>query len=288
MDNSVISMESVAKSLNDATYTDYFYRLMMIARTRFEWDNLPDGIDEKWIERYLFSEGRCVFFKDEKMGFMVAKCTDNGKLNAYDESIYIRPYATGYTHKAIENHVDCVVIGNNDLWLPTTRTIQLFALRLAEATRTIDVNINAMKTPKIILCDEKKMFSLKRLFKKVDDNETKIFGVKDLDLESVKALDVEAPIVFDKLQNHKHMIWNEVMSFLGIDNANMDKKERLVTDEVQANNEQVDISASVMLKAREQACEEINKLFNLNISVRLREIKKPELESSEEVQEDVL
>lgn len=266
----ILSIDSIAKQLNDLTYTDYFYRLMLIARSVFKWNNLPNGIDEKWIEKYLFSEGRCVFFKDKTLGFMVAKCSDDGILNPYDEPTRIRPVATHYTGKSLQNYEECVVIRNNDISFPTTSTIQLYAMRLAELSRTIDVNVNAMKTPVIVLCNEKQKNSLKRVMTMAKGNELAIYGDKNLELDTIKTLNVEAPIVFDKLQIQKHSIWNECMTFLGINNANMDKRERLVDDEVQANNEQVCISADVMLKAREQACEEINKLFGTNISVELR------------------
>lgn len=269
----VITAKSLAKQLNDITYQDYYNRLMLIAKSVFKWNDLPNGMDEKWIERYLFEEGRCVFFHDKDKGFMVAKVTDSGIVNLYDEPTVIRPIATNYVYEDLKNYKECVVIRNNDIEIPTSNTIRLYALRLTEITRTIDVNISAQKTPKIVLCSEKQRLSMKRVINQTGDNELVIFGDNNLDIEGIKVLDVNAPIVFDKLQVQKHAIWNEAMTYLGVNNANQDKKERLVADEVSANNEQVNISADVMLKARERACESINKLFNLNISVELR---KPE------------
>ena len=263
MEYELIKYKSMAKYMNDRILTDYFYRLMLIARSVFEWENLPNGIDEKWIERFLFAEGKCVFFKDKTNGFMVARMTPNGKLNYYDEPTTVRPHAIGYTGDDLENGVDCVVIRNNDDMIPTSPTIQLYAMKLANIDRTIDVNIQAQKIPLIVKCSEKQKLSLKRVIDARNDNEPVIFGDKGLDTESIEVLKTEAPIVFDKLELQKHMVWNECMTFLGINNANMDKRERLVDDEVQANNEQVEASFNMMLKARERACEEINRVFNL-------------------------
>jgi hypothetical protein len=269
----VKQMKTIAKILNDRTYTDYFYRLTLIARAIFKWNNLPNGMNEKWIERYLFSEGKCLFFKDKEKGFMVTKSADFGSLNPYDEPVEVMPFATNYTGKGLENGETCVIIRNNDLMVPTAPTIELFAYRLAEISRSIDINISAQKTPYLILCTDKQKLSMKQVYTQVTGNEPVIYGDKNLDIDSVKVLNTNAPIVFDKLQIQKHSIWNECMTFLGVNNANMDKRERLVDDEVQANNEQIEICADVMLKARERACEEINNLFDLDISVERRKIK---------------
>ena len=284
MSYDVIAMKSVAKELNDRTYTDYFYRLMLIARSVFKWNGLPEGIDEKWIERFLFTEGNCLFYKDKEKGFMVAKCTPTANLNAYDEPTGLRPYGTNYIGENLMNNENCVLIRNNDIMIPTAPTIQLFAYRLAEISRTIDININGQKTPVMILCDDKSKLSMTRLFKQMDGFEPVIYGVKNLDLESVKALRMDTPIVFPQLQIQKHAIWNECMTFLGINNANQDKRERLVTDEVSANNEQIEASANVMLKSREKACELINEMFGLNVSVELRTDLFPKLE---EIEDDI-
>lgn len=281
----IIKMKEISKELNNLTYTDYYYRLMLLARGIFEWKNLPNGMDENWIENFLFHEGKCVFFKDKDYGFMVAKCTDSNILNAYDEPIAITPYATNYRGRTLRNYDECVLIRNNDEMVPTSPTIQLYALRLAEISRTIDININAQKTPVIILCNEKQKATMKQVYIQWNGFEPIIFGDKNLDIDGVKVLKTDAPIVFDKLQIQKHAIWNECMTFLGINNANMDKRERLVDDEVQANNEQIEQSANTMLKARKIACERINELFDLNIEVSIRKPEKGQNSKPEEVYE---
>ena len=268
----VISVKSIAKRLNDYTFTDYFYRLMMLARTMFEWEGLPEGIDEKHLEQWLFSYGRCVFFKDPNNGYMIAKCNDSGQYNYYDEPTELTPFGTNYMGNSLRNGEECILIRNNDDCVPTYPTIRLYAMRLTEIERTIDVNIKAQKTPVIVYCTDKQKQTLKLVYDKYDGNEPVIFGDKQLDANSnFEVLKTDAPIVFDKLQIHKHSVMNEVMTFLGINNANLDKRERLVDDEVQANNEQILMNANIMLKARERACELINKKYGLNIKVKLRE-----------------
>lgn len=276
----ILSINSASKDINDLTFTDYYYRLMLLARTRFEWLNLPNGIDEKWIERYLFLEGKCMFFKDESLGFMVSKFTDSGILNPYDEPTALTPVATNYNNflyengrkvKPYENGKECILIRNNDVMLPTRHTINLYALRLAEIQRTIDINVEAQQTPVLVTGTDKQKLSLMQVYKKWKGHEPVIFGHSSLDTNPMSVLKTDAPIVFDKLQLQKHAIWNEVMTFLGIDNANQDKKERLVDDEVRANNGQIELSAHCMLKAREQACKQINDMFGTDIKVRLRD-----------------
>lgn len=282
----VLSMKSIAEQINDLTYTDYYYRLMLIARTRFKWNNLPPGIDEKWIEQYLYTDGRCIFYKDvdNGLGLMVARCGLTGNLNHYDEPTRLQPIATNYDHKELENNEDCILIRNNDEMIPTINTIRMYAYRLADISRTIDINVQAQKTPLLIKCTEKQKQSLKKVYRNWNGNEPVTFADKTLELNTFEVLKTDAPIVFDKLQLQKHMIWNECMCFLGINNANMDKRERLVADEVQANNEQIEISAHVMLKAREKACELINKKFGTNISVELRDLEIEDIEDLEPIQ----
>lgn len=266
----LLNYESVSKQMNNRVYTNYYYRLMLIAKALFKWEGLPNGINEKWIERFLYSDGSCIFFKDDNLGYMVTKYTTSDKLNFYDEPTKVQAYATDYIPTEHENNINCVIIRNNDDCIPTFPTIQLYAYDLTNIKRTIDVNIIAQKIPYIILCSDKQKMSFKQIIKQTSDNEPYIYGDKSIDNGEIKALKTDVPIVFDKLQIQKQNIWNECMTFLGINNANTDKRERLVTNEVEANNQLIIINSDVMLKAREEACKRINDMFGLNISVRRR------------------
>jgi len=287
----LLSYQSVAKQLNNITYTNYFYRLMLIARSLFKWNNLPNGINEKWIERYLFSEGSCVFYKDPIIGYMVAKIGNTGPLNYYDEPTTIRPYATNYlyenknTDDQLMNGEDCVIIRNNADCIPTFPMIQLYSADLTNIKRTIDTNIEGQKMPIIIKCTDKQKLSLKQAIKQKQDNEPVIYGDKNLNTEDINVLKTDTPIVFDKLQTQKTNVLNECLTFLGINNANTDKRERLVTNEVDSNNEMIQINSDVMLETRKQACKEINKMFGLNISVERRnDLKIDLIESDEDIE----
>ena len=288
----LLSYKSIANQLNNRTYTDYFYRLMLIARSLFKWEGLPNGIDEKWIEKYLFYEGTCVFYKDPNLGFMVTKWSTEGTLNAYDEPTTIRPYATNTMElnngQLLDNNENCVIIRNNDDMIPTFPTIQLYSADLTNIKRTIDTNISVQKTPTVVTCTDKQKLTFKQAIKQRDENEPVIYGDKNIDINSINVLNTSAPIVFDKLQIQKNNIWNECMTFLGINNANTDKRERLVDDEVQANNQLIKANEDVMLKSRERACELINNMFGLNISVKRRtDLKLANMEDNDNIDTNI-
>lgn len=266
------NFNNTKKQLNNLTFYKYYNILQLLAKSRFKWSGLPSNIKDKWIEKYLYSEGKCMMFKDEIKGLMVTKCNDGGMLNYYDEPTILRPIATNYSGngESYYNDDECILIHNNDEDMPDSLNIRLFAYRLTEITRTIDMNINAMKTPLLVKGSKKQMLSLKQVYAQYNGNEPVLFMDNDLGNNPLEVLKTDAPIVFDKLQIEKNHIWNEAMTYLGINNANMDKRERLVDDEVQANNEQIEMCAQLALKSRKEACENINRLFGLNVQVEFR------------------
>lgn len=254
--------------LNEATYGDYYKRLRLLALSIFEWENLPDSMSARFLENCLYWYGKAAIVNDDTLGIINLKCTPSEALNIYGDAIEYHCYSTGYDNTFPLD--DMVYVRNNLEAAPTDATIQLFAQRLYEAERTIEVNIKAQKTPVIILCDEKQRLTMKNVYQKFDGNEPVIFGKKGLDLDDIKVLRTDAPFVADKLEEYKRNVWSEALSFLGINNIMTEKKERLVTGEVDANNELIDLSAQTMLLTRQLACEQYNKLWGGNISVRQR------------------
>ena len=147
------------------------------------------------------------------------------------------------------------------------------------------MNIEATKTPILVRCSDKQRLSLKNAINQRRDNEPVIWAVDTAEINNmVSTLETNAPVVFPQLQTQKHMILNEFFTDIGINNANMDKRERMVANEVEANNEQVKAFEDVMLKVREEACKNINRLFDLNISVKRRDLDK--IPEYKEINED--
>lgn len=256
--------------LNNKTFIDYYNRLKELALNVFEWKNLPPTVDERFLELALYEFGYCLYFNDEVLeGNLALTCTIGGQLDVYRIPMYRRAYAQNGYQKQLSNK-DSVLIFNNYLHTPTDLTIELFARRLYEIERAIDVNVKGQKTPRLVLANESQRLTMKQLYMQYDGNEPFIFGDKDLDYENFKVLDTTAPFVADKLENLKHQIWNEALTFCGIENSNQDKKERMVSDEVGSNYGNVEAQRNVMLNARRQAVEKINAMFGTNIEVSFR------------------
>ena len=154
--------------------------------------------------------------------------------------------------------------------------MELFALRLYEAERTADINIKAQKTPVLLLMDEKQRLTMENLYSQYEGNRPIIFGDKNsLGENVIKAINTQAPFIADKIINYKKEIWNEALTFLGINNIMVDKKERLITDEANSNNELINLNLQSYLAPRQEACRQFNEKFgftgtNKEISVRVR------------------
>ena len=256
--------------INNRTYLQYYNRLTELAISMFEWQNLPKTVDQRFLEMCLFSDGMCVFFEDEVLGYLGLKCMIGGRLNVYQIPTDRKAYATNGYQKELDG-TNSVIIFNNYLHTNSMLDVEMFSKRLYNLDRAIDVNANAQKTPVLIQCDESQRLTMKNLYKQYEGNEPFIFGSKGLDANGLKVLQTGAPYVADKLYELKTQIWNEALTYLGISNINVVKKERMITDEVTRNQGGTVASRYSRLESRRQACKQINEMFNLDIWVEYRE-----------------
>lgn len=255
---------------NNATYAQYLFRLMELSVSMFEWKNLPDTVNARFLELTLFSDGHAVFFKDPELGFLTLQAALGGQLDVYRIPTQRHVFsASGYSNNLTKD--DSVIIWNNYLHRNSYLDVVMFAERLYNLDRIIDVNANAQKTPVLLLADEKQRLTLLNVYQKYDGNQPVIFGSKDFDLKSVTAINTGAPYVADKIAQLKADIWNEALTYLGISNINVQKKERLITDEVARLQGGTIASRYSRLQARKEAADQINKMFDLNISVEYRD-----------------
>lgn len=256
--------------MNNGTFNQYYSRLMELTISMFEWKNLPPTIDSRFMELILFSDGMCIFFNDEDLGFLCLRCMTGGSFNIYEIPIDRTAYGSnGYNKKLNIN--DSVVVYNNLIHTNSMLDVEMFAKRLYNVDRIIDVNINAQKTPVLIRCEESQRLTMKNLYKQYDGNEPVIFGDKNLSGNALQVLKTEAPFLADKLSDYKARVWNEALTYLGISNISTVKKERLITDEVIRNQGGTIASRYSRLESRRNACREINRMFGLNLWCDFRE-----------------
>lgn len=257
--------------LNNFTYRQYLNRLTELAISMFEWKNLPKTVDARYLELHLFETGCMVYFKDEIIGDLCLDCIANGRLDVYGNPLLRRAYSGYNNYQKLLKYNNSVIIWNNYLHSNSILDVEMFARRLCNIDRIIDINANAQKTPVLVLGNEKQRLTLLNLYKEYDGNAPFIFGDKNLDINALKALSTNAPYVCDKLYQLKTQIWNEALTYLGISNINIQKKERLITDEVTRNQGGTIASRYSRLETRRQAVEKINEMFGTNIEVNYRE-----------------
>lgn len=269
--------------MNTQTYFDYVERFKKICLSMFEWSNLPESMNARYLEECLYYKGQAALLKDEVYGFINTQCASNGYLNIYGLPTSLNCYSYQYNsirklYSGLENkeNEECVLVMNNWSRIPTASTIELFCQRLAEAEQTAMINIKAQKTPVLIVVDENQRLMMENLYAQYDGNRPFIFGDKNqLGADTpIKSINTGANFIADKIMEYKKQIWNEALEFLGINTLQTEKKERLITDEASSNNELINLNLQSMLIPRQQAADEFNKLFNLTgdkaISVRVR------------------
>lgn len=256
--------------LNNRTYLQYIEHLTELSISMFDYENLPDSVDWRFLELTLFDKGQALWFKDEVMGNIVTMFASNGPFNIYRVPINRHAYAVnGYQNDLDENN--SVIIYNNLIRTNSVLDVKMYARRLYNLDRAIDVNANAQKTPVLIVCDQEQRLTMMNLYKEFDGNAPVVFGDKALDLSALKVLRTDAPFVADKLFELKNQTWNEALTRLGISNVAFQKKERMVSDEVIRSQGGTVASRYSRLEARRQAIEQINDMFDLNIEVNYRE-----------------
>ena len=259
---------------NSATFGQYLRVLSELAVSMFEWQNVPESVDVQYIEMQLYLNGSAVWFRDDELEGkpqLCLSCLPSGNFGVYGYPEKRRAYSRYNNYNKELNSSDSVIIYNNFLRTPSVQDCMMYARRLYNLDRIIDVNTNAQKTPVLVRATEKQRLSLLNVYKEYDGNAPVIFGDNDLDPTALRSVTTNAPYVSDKIYELKVQYWNEALTRLGISNINTQKKERLITDEVMRNQGGVVASRYSRLESRKIAARKINQMFGTNIDVEYRE-----------------
>ena len=274
--------EELLKMSNNTTFLKYYNQFMLLALNMFQWENLPEGIETRHIEKPLIELGYSFFYNDPDYGYVCLPCTIVG-FNIYNE-----PTRVQINNQIIHRSMDIdkgVLILNNDLRTGLYQIIVNYASRLTEIETSINTNIYQQKYPFIVECSKDNEMSVRQMLKNIHENEPYILVKKKLDLMDIKIDGLSVPYVADKLLEDRKKIENELLTLFGLNNV-IDKKERLIVDEANANNDYINRNVDLLYKNRKQACDEINKKFGLNINViRVNNIEEKIYNEGDEISE---
>ena len=244
-----------------------YIKYMNYALDVFRWDNLPDGLESRHIERQLYENGECFFFKHKAMGFICLPCYDTNQQNIYgeyDEGMVMS--ANGLINETVNYKKDGVHILNNDLKQPTKGYIADYSQKITQTELAIKMNIHQQKFPYFITCNKKNELSWKNMYQQIALGEPAIFHSDAITINDIQVMPTQAPYVADKLNQYRFELEREILTFLGINN-NFEKSERLIVDEVNSNNEFIQRNIEIQLKNRQMACDKINEMYGLNVTV---------------------
>ena len=257
---------------NNDTYYSYYNRLVGIALSMFEWHNLPDSVDERFLEMCLFGDGKALFFKDDVTGYLALQFYGTAPLDVYRIPTRRYAYSANGYHADFDD-TNSVIIWNNVTHTNSFLDVDIASRRLYDIQRTIDTNIKAQKTPILVTAkNETEKMSLKNAYMQYDGNSPFIFTYKDFDPNNMKSLNTQAPYVADVLFNAKKEIWNEALSALGVPVTDRVKRERLLAAEIAGDKAASVAQQFVRLNPRKKACEQINKMFGLDVQVTYRRL----------------
>lgn len=277
--------DSLLKSRNGFNINNNEQRLNMLERmhikqftelscNRFEWVGLPDNIDQRYLELELFAMGTAVFLWSTKFErFMVLRGGASGVMDYQDN-----PTKATFTGNQMisgtedvrtdDNDANALVIYANYTRIPEIETVYMYASNIADMDMTIQINAKSARLTKIVKASEKKRLSQLNIQRKIMEGEPIIYVNDNFNSEDIAVLDLGVhPDTIVSMQSVRAKLWNEAMTVLGINNANQDKKERMVADEVGGNDDQINVHRAMALKMRRKFANDANEYFGLNISV---------------------
>lgn len=274
---------------------DHFMKKFeIIALNLFSWENLPPTIEERYIEKALFDKGLVCLVDDENFGQIVVGCSYSQNMNIWGEPTEVITSGFNYIKTfSIENTINTnpyldydvkgvIVCQNNDLYIPTRKILEYYVNKLVEVELSTFTNIYLQKFPFLINTTKDNEMTMKTLISKVDKGEPYImYNKKIADLTTaVDVFNLNVPFVADKLLQYRFETEREIYTLFGFNN-NFEKKERLLTDEVNVNNDFINCNIDSMFKKRKEFAELMNAKYGWNVQVKKRYELKEECEKEE-------
>lgn len=242
----------------------------------FEWNGLPDSIPQKEIEIRLIFNGFAGFVKDkEGKNLLVTWGSMSGVTNYADEFLFYT-FATPLFNGLKKINETCVIVNNNAIRNPLYPLIERYAILLAHADLSLQaILINSRATGIITATSQQQADSVKEWYNALVDGRTMAI-IDDENMESLANAEGLRNVstvypnshsindYFSITQNLLKSFYNDIGVKMGVE-----KRERMITDEVNSDEERLLFNLTDMLESRKKACEELKKVFGVNVTVSL-------------------
>lgn len=271
-----------APTLNAIAYESTLADLMNLYMGVFTWEGLPKGVSTRQVEYWLMTGGIVAFTRDPVIaeaqpiqapeGYACVRCYLTGEIDLYDLPENISAYSMVAAVNGMNLNPDnTVLIWDSLLRASPLPRLAYYARRLSNIDRSIDVNVSNQKTTKVVRGTRKQLLGLKNAMDQQQGNqvlrwEDSTAGDREQDPVSY---DATAPYVASDLQLLKRQLLSEILTFSGIDNSYGDKRERMITGEVEQGAGETNAHKLSRQAPRDTAAKEIGERFGLEVTCRL-------------------
>lgn len=256
--NNTFTAEQRAQANNLITLSHWEDQLAQLAIASIEWD-VPDTVDPIYLERALFYHGKAIVFATDE-GLVALAGFGSSLPNVYGIPTLRRVNAANGFTAELDN-TNSVIVYNN-----VTRTngqcrASMYAQRLAELDRIIELNAKAQKTPVLLKAPKEAELSVANAYAEYDTNAEVIKINNDFQPEAISAVNLAVPFEGNNIRALQQDIYAQYMRERGIGSSNTGKAERLNTSEVAAGNSGLLMYQAALMQPRLQACKLINQRF---------------------------
>lgn len=298
--SNIKSNKKLSKYKNMLEFQNQFMYWANLLINRYEYKGLPESVNDRILELSFLLRGAAMIAEIDGHYYSFM-CAPGADYNIYGEptkawgygmngfnkefNLYVRGSDEGsLTRKGVSGQMatknyNAVIGWDNKARYPYINYLVAECTRLADIQRSTDVIRSNLKRPAIVACEENQVNTVKAAFRNRDENEdVVVISSAGLSLDSVKVWDLKTdPTLLSAFAEDYERHEEQLRERAGLySNPNPDKKERMLVDEVNANNEETDSSEDICLTMRKQFCEDVNAAFGLNISVEPRNKKEVE------------
>ena len=257
----------IYQDLSWKNYYDYYLDTFIgIAQIVYDYENMPVSVNKEYLERSLLFNGYCFYFNDDVLGNLTLAGVYFGRdVYGYPVRFTARGLNGKYTKKLTNK--DCIMIYDNKERQCILNVLSIQASRLADLVTAAQANIRKQKTPYIIVADDDTLITMQNILRDIDGNLPEVIAKKGFNKDDLQVWNLTAPLIVGELREEFNALFNETLTFIGIPNVQMQKKERLITDEVIRSLGGAEANSCRRYKSRVEAFDKVNRMFGTDIKV---------------------